>query len=68
MNKHIRMDLDERLLELLKEKPISTTTLAYAINEPSFRVCKRMAKLEKYGLIKKITAQKISFWQAAGMK
>ncbi len=63
MVKRPEPDLDEAIVSLIKERSLSPETISYVLKQPSFRICKRLRKLEKWGHVKRTTRVRSWYWQ-----
>lgn len=54
--------IERAILLLLKNKIISTDTIAYVLKLDPKYVNKKLRKLEKWGQIRRVTEQRVIYW------
>lgn len=63
VNNH-KGELEAGILHALSQsKSLSTDTISFLIEQPSWKVYKEMQKLERWGLVSKTCSKTIIFWR-----
>jgi Mn-dependent DtxR family transcriptional regulator len=55
---------DEKIIRAMRRmgRPVSTETLSIFLRTSPDRISKKLNVMKKYGMVKKITARRIEFW------
>lgn len=55
-------DLDTQILKLLEAQALSVDTISFITNTPSYKVCQRLEKLNRWKRVKLVTSRQVGYW------
>jgi predicted transcriptional regulator len=59
---NVTESLEDKVLFLLAQKPMSVDTISVLLDIPSYRICQEMTRLKKWGMVMPLTAKNVVFW------
>ncbi|MCX6814506.1 MAG: hypothetical protein NTY20_02575 [Candidatus Aenigmarchaeota archaeon] len=62
------LDIEKEILELLQIQRLSSDTIAFILQLPSYKIDKELSKMARWGLVRKSTARPLNFWEVLNGK